>query len=97
MVAEDRLNSVAVDGSPASAFASHKARANGIAEFVARNRNLREIKATQVGENETFTMIAHCHMLQLDPDFQPDGQPPSAMALPAALNRLNAIAGEGFS
>ncbi|MER6957421.1 hypothetical protein [Streptomyces sp. NPDC000618] len=85
----DPLDPVAADGSPANAFATHKARADGIARFFALTRRLKDIKAEQAGEDNTTTLIAHCHMLALDPGFTPPGEEPSATAMPAALRRLN--------
>lgn len=53
----DPLDPVAADGSPANAFATHKARADGIARFFALTRRLKDIKAEQAGEDNTTTLI----------------------------------------
>ena len=63
MADPDPLDPVATDGSPAAAFATHQARANGIAKHFALTRRLKDIKAEQAGEDNTTTLIAHCHML----------------------------------
>jgi hypothetical protein len=83
------LDPVAPDASHGQAFATHKARGNGIARFFAETRHLKDIKPEQAGEDNVQTLIAHFHMLQLEPGFTPPGQEPSAVAAPAALRRLN--------
>jgi hypothetical protein len=85
----DPLAPVAADGSHGQAFATHKARGDGIARFFANTRLLKDIKAEQAGEDNIQTLIAHFHMLKLDPAFASPGQEPSATAAPAALRRLN--------
>ena len=89
MADPDPLDPIAADGSPAAAFATHQARANGIAKHFALTRRLKDIKAEQAGEDNTTTLIAHCHMLSLDSAFTPPGEEPSITAMPAALRRLN--------
>src|SRR4051812_30222715 len=81
------LDPVALDGSPAQAFASHQARANGIAKYFATTRPLRDVRG-QADENTTITLIAHCHAVAADPTFTPAGAPPSGPDVPAALRRL---------
>lgn len=83
------LDSVAPDGSPGQAFATHKARANDMAKFCALTRRLRDIKNEQAGEDNVMTLLAHLHMLSLDPEFKHPEDEPSKMAVPAALGRLN--------
>ena len=83
------LAPIAPDGSPAQAFATHKARANGIARHFALTRHLKDVKAEQANEDNITALIAHFHMLMLEPGFTPPGQEPSATAAPAALRRLN--------
>ena len=85
----DPLDPVASDGSPAQAFATHRARGNGIARFFALTRLLKDIPSQQAGEDNVHTLIAHFHMLSIEPGFAPPGQEPSATAAPAALRRLN--------
>lgn len=85
----DPLDPIAVDGSPAQAFATHKVRADGIARHFAFTRHLNDIPVEQAGEDNVTTLIAHFHMLKLEPGFTPPGQEPSALAAPAALRRLN--------
>jgi hypothetical protein len=81
------LDPVALDGSPAQAFASHRARANGVAKYFATTRPLREVTG-QADENTTVALIAHCHAVAADTNFAPAGAPPSGPDLPAALRRL---------
>lgn len=83
----DPLDSLALGGSPAQAFASHKARANGIARHFALTRPLRDVNG-EADENHTTTLLAHFHTVADDPGFTPPGEEPSATAAPAALRRL---------
>lgn len=83
------LAPIAPDGSPGQAFATHKARADGIARHFALTRKLKDIEAEQAGEDNVTTLIAHFHMLKLEPGFTPEGEEASATAAPAALRRLN--------
>ena len=85
----DPLGPVAPDGSHAQAFATHRARGNGIARFFALTRLLKDIPSQQAGEDNVHTLIAHFHMLSIEPGFAPPGQEPSATAAPGALRRLN--------
>jgi hypothetical protein len=89
----DPLGPVAPDGSHAQAFATHRARGNGIARFFALTRRLKDIPSQQAGEDNVHTLIAHFHMLSIEPGFAPPGPPPgqepSATAAPAALRRLD--------
>lgn len=82
------LDSLALDGSPAQAFASHKARANGIARHFALTRPLSEVYG-KADENHTTTLLAHFHAVADDPGFAVPGEEPSATAAPIALRRLN--------
>jgi hypothetical protein len=84
---ETLLDPVALDGTPAQAFASHWARANGIAKYFATTRHLRDVSG-QADENTTVTLIAHFHAVADDPGFTPPNAPPSATEAPAALRRL---------
>jgi hypothetical protein len=90
----DPLDSPALDGSPAQAFASHKARANGIAKHFALTRPpLSEVRG-EAGEDNTTLLLAHFHAVADDPNFAIPGQERSATAAPAALRRL--IKGDGL-
>jgi hypothetical protein len=86
------LDPVALDGSPAQAFASHKARANGIARHFARTRPpLREMEG-QAGEDNLVLLIAHFHAVADDPSFvSHDGEKRSETAAPAALRQLTQV------
>jgi hypothetical protein len=79
---------VALDGSPAQAFASHRARANGIAKFYAESRPLSGING-EADENRTMTILAHLHAASSDPDFAVPGEERSLTAATKALLRLN--------
>ncbi len=83
----DPLDSLALDGSPAQAFASHKARANGIARFFAQTRPLDAVNG-QADENHTITLIAHLHAASDDPNFKV-GDKISLQLIPEVLRRLN--------
>ncbi|MDG4787772.1 hypothetical protein O7626_17815 [Micromonospora sp. WMMD1102] len=88
------LDPVALDGSPGQAFASHRARANGIARYVARTRKLSTVHgAVQADEDMTFALLAHLHAVADDPDFAVDGVA-SRTELPLALRRLTADDGK---
>lgn len=63
---QEFLDSPALDGTPAQAYASHRVRANGIAEYFAATRPLSEVSG-QAGENETIALIAHLHVAARDP------------------------------
>jgi hypothetical protein len=82
----DPLDPVALDGSPAQAFASHRARAIGIARHFVKTRPLSKVRG-EADENHTVTLIAHFHAVSDDPGFQPDGVL-SATEAPLALRRL---------
>src|SRR5687768_896521 len=83
----DPLDSPALDGSPAQAFASHKARANGIARFFAQNHHLNTVNG-EADENQTINLLAHLHAASHDPSFAVGGMV-SRDHIPAALRRLN--------
>jgi hypothetical protein len=87
------LDPVALDGSPAQAFASHRARANGIARFYAENRPLSAING-EADENRTMTILAHLHAAAADPTFAAPGEQPSRTAAVSALLRLGMGDGE---
>ncbi|GIG88017.1 hypothetical protein [Plantactinospora endophytica] len=86
------LDPVALDGSPGQAFASHRARAAGIAKYFASTRPLSTVNGT-ADENNTVTLIAHFHAVADDPDFAVGGVP-SRTAAPQALRRLDQGDGE---
>src|SRR5689334_18312487 len=81
------LDPVALDGSPGQAFASHRARANGIAKYFATTRQPRD-GTGKADATTTITLIAHCHAVAADPAFRPAGAPASAPDIPVALRRL---------
>jgi hypothetical protein len=86
----DPLAPVALDGSPAAAYASHRLRADGIARYFAQTRPLEPIGANppgenQAGENETIALIAHFHVAARDPA----GSRAQIDAARAALRRLD--------
>ncbi len=82
----DPLDPVALDGSPAQAFASHRARAIGIARHFVKTRPLSNVRGG-ADENHTVALIGHFHVVSDDPGFQSDGVP-SATEAPLALRRL---------
>jgi hypothetical protein len=82
------LEPTALDGSPAQAFASHKARANGIAKYFALTRPLGAINGT-ADENNTVALIAHLHAASHDPNFAVPGQEASLTLAPTVLGKLN--------
>src|SRR5215217_508811 len=84
----DPLDPVVLDGSPAQAFASHRARANGIAKHFALTRDLNSVNG-RADENNTMTLIAHFHAASDDPNFAVPDQEPSKTGAPKALRRLN--------
>jgi hypothetical protein len=90
---EDFLDAVALDGTPGQAYASHKARAGGIARYFASTRPL-DFRGQVADENNTVALMAHLHAAALDKDFTPTGQPvPSAQLAPQIL--LSMKKGEG--
>ncbi|MEO3809241.1 hypothetical protein ABGB17_09610 [Sphaerisporangium sp. B11E5] len=65
-----------LDGSPAQAFASHTVRARAIARhFVATRRMDRGTGVAT--EDSSIQLIAHLHMLRVDPEFRVPGEPPN--------------------
>ena len=92
--ASDNLGPVALDGSPGQAFASHRARANGIARHFALTRPLSSVSG-EANEDNMVTLIAHLHAATEDRTFTPPGQSePSETAAPKALRGL--VRGEGI-
>jgi hypothetical protein len=87
------LAPVAVDGSPAHAFASHKARANGMARFFAEARPLSEVNG-KASENNSVAVLAHLHAASADPAFSVNGEEVSRTAAVKAIMRLNKGDGE---
>jgi Photosynthesis system II assembly factor YCF48 len=83
------LDSVAIDGTPAQAFASHKTRASAIARQYASDNTLNTIAST-ANEDNTIQLIAHLQAVSDDPDFHPKGQEmPSRTLAPKMLRNLN--------
>src|SRR6266536_269178 len=81
---DDYLVSPALDGTPAQAFASHKARAMGIAKYYASTRPLSHVHGP-AGENEVHALIAHLHAAT------DAGDPTFAGSLPAVLAALHTL------
>lgn len=73
------LAPVALDGSPAQAFASHRVRAMGIARYFAGTRPLFDV-AGEAGESNTVALLAHLHCAA--------GNGASVAGTRAALRRL---------
>ncbi len=84
----DPLDPLALDGSPGQAFASHKARASGIARFFALNHPLEAING-KADEDKPIALIAHLHAASDDPNFAVPGQEASRTFAPKVLRRLN--------
>lgn len=93
-IPEDFLNAVAPEGTPGQAYASHKARANGIAKYFASTRPL-DFRGHKADENNTVALIAHLHAAASDASFKPEKQPsPSAQLAPEILLSMNKGDGE---
>jgi hypothetical protein len=88
VVPDDFLAPVALDGSPGQAFASHKARANGIAKYFAFTRPL-TLASAKADENVTVALIAHFHAGADDPGFAVPGHEASRTLAPKVLRMLN--------
>jgi hypothetical protein len=63
------LDPIAIDGTPAQAFASHKTRASAIARQYAMDNPLDFTDNTIAGENETIRLIAHLQAVSDDDKF----------------------------
>ncbi|QKW10075.1 hypothetical protein HUT18_30310 [Streptomyces sp. NA04227] len=85
---EDFLNSIALDGSPGQAFASHRLRAINNAKNLAWRKPLEGIRGAEAGENETIYLLAHMHAATDDPDFAAPDQRPSKVLAPEILRTL---------
>jgi len=79
---------VAIDGTPAHAFASHRARASAIARHYALANPLTFMGAT-ADENNTTWLIAHLQAASEDLAFAVPGQEPSLTLAPKVLRSLN--------
>jgi hypothetical protein len=66
------------DSSPAMAFASHAVRANAIARHFVRTRRMNGPTGL-ADENSAIQLIAHLHVLSVDPDFQLPGELPHSV------------------
>ena len=86
----DPLAPLALDGSPAQAFASHRARANGLAWHFAQTRPVETIGG-EANEDNTVALIAHFHVAAITTGPE---QATRQAAARAALRRLNRGAGE---
>ncbi|MDM7989085.1 hypothetical protein [Arthrobacter sp. zg-Y877] len=82
----DPLSPATPTGSPAHAYASHKARAAGIARQFAFDHPLADVIGP-ADENRAVTLIAHLHAVSVDPDFSPRGIS-SALEAPKRLRSL---------
>lgn len=89
----DPLDPAAADASPAQAFASHRARASGIARSFAMDHPIAGFTG-EADEDKTIALMAHCQAVRDDPGFAAPGEPPSAELLPQVLRRLNRGDGE---
>jgi hypothetical protein len=68
----------ALNGSPEHGYASHTTRATDIARHYAMTRPLRiPFNSIIATEDDTIELMAHLHMLTLDPDFHGLGELPS--------------------
>ncbi|MFD3480490.1 hypothetical protein, partial [Streptomyces sp. NPDC058695] len=82
--ADDYLVSSAHDASPAEAFASHRARAMGIAKHFALTRPLTKVHGP-CGENEVTALCAHLHAATDERDAEFAGQ---LEAIRTAMHKL---------
>ncbi|MER5615470.1 hypothetical protein, partial [Streptomyces sp. NPDC002215] len=80
------LDPVALGGSPTQAWASHEARAAGIAKYFAANNLLADVHG-DADENKMNTLLAHLAAAKADPNFQVYGVE-SRLWVPVALQQL---------
>jgi hypothetical protein len=85
---QSHLDAVALDGSPAQAFASHHARAQGISRYFALTHPLDAISG-KADEDNTVALIAHLAAAEEDPGFAVPEQEASLTLAPKVLRRLN--------
>jgi hypothetical protein len=79
---------IAINGTPAHAFASHKARASAIARQYALAEPLDFMGAT-ADENNTIRLIAHLQAASDDPEFRFPNMELSRILAPTVLRSLN--------
>jgi photosystem II stability/assembly factor-like uncharacterized protein len=82
------LDPVAIDGTPAQAFASHKTRASAISRQYAFTHPL-NVTGVTADEDNTIQLIAHLQAASDDPSFSCPGQEPSVSLAPKMLRNLN--------
>ncbi len=80
------LDPVALDATPGGAFASHRARANGIARFYAYTHPLenfvaRKGETRRFDEDASFALIAHLHAAGQDAAFKAEKSPEPSRTL----------------
>ncbi|MCX5610650.1 glycoside hydrolase [Streptomyces sp. NBC_00047] len=80
------LDPVALGGSAVQAWASHEARAKGIAKFFAATHPLSQVQGP-ANEGNTAALLAHLAAADADPNFKVDGVV-SRVDAPLALRRL---------
>src|ERR1044072_245443 len=79
---------VAIAGTPAHAFASHKARVSAIAKAHALAEPLDFMGAT-ADENNTIRLIAHLEAASDDPELHVPNMEPSQTLAPKVMRSLN--------
>ncbi|MBO3749847.1 hypothetical protein J5X84_27520 [Streptosporangiaceae bacterium NEAU-GS5] len=78
------LEPLPLDGSHGMAFASHTVRARAIARHYVRTRRMNAPTGV-ADENATIQLIAHLHVLSLDPDFRIPGELPHKVVVNTLL------------
>jgi hypothetical protein len=72
------LDPLPLDGSPGQAFASHHVRAKAIARHFVQTRRM-DGPTGIADENSSIQLIAHLHVLSVDPDFHIPGELPHSV------------------
>ncbi|MFF0862098.1 hypothetical protein ACFYUV_10115 [Nonomuraea sp. NPDC003560] len=83
------LDRPALDGSPEHAAASHRDRINAVAEHYIRTQPFDLRNMPSDGEDVTFQLIAHLHMMRQQSDYRSEGQPRSSVQVAVALRQMN--------
>lgn len=81
------LDRPALDGSPEHAAASHGDRMDAVAEHYVRTNPI-DLRNVHSGEDITFQLIAHLHMVSKQRDYCCEGQARSTAQIAAALRQL---------
>ncbi len=93
MLPDDYLVPPSPEATPSMAYATHAARAFGLARYYAYKNPLSGIISRTAGENETIVLLAHLHAASVDSSFRSPGENPSGFLAPTILESLNRGAG----